>query len=123
MMSAINVANKFRQFDDHWSPRVIAELNGQAVKLAKVAGTFVWHDHAEEDELFLVFRGTLYIDFHDRETVTLHEGELFVVPRGTTHRPRTPEGQETWIMLLEPIQTKHTGNVQHPLTVTEYKRL
>jgi mannose-6-phosphate isomerase-like protein (cupin superfamily) len=122
-MSAINVADKFSQFDEHWSPRVIAELNGQAVKLAKVAGTFVWHDHAEEDELFLVFRGTLHIDFHDRETVTLREGELFVVPRGTVHRPRTPEGQETWIMLLEPIQTKHTGDVQHPLTVTEYKRL
>ena len=122
-MSVINIADKFSQFDDHWSPRVVTELNGQAVKLAKVSGTFVWHDHTDEDELFLVFRGMLHIDFPDCETVTLREGELFVVPRGTTHRPRTPEGQETWIMLLEPIQTKHTGDVQHALTVTEYKRI
>lgn len=122
-MPAINIDQKFSQFTDRWSPRVIAELNGQAVKLAKVSGRFVWHDHADEDELFLVFRGRLYLDFKDRATVTLNEGELFVVPRGVQHCPYTDEGEEAWLMLLEPVETKHTGTVEHELTVKEYQRL
>ncbi|MCP9235462.1 cupin domain-containing protein [Lewinella sp. JB7] len=122
-MSAINLDDKFSQFTDHWSPKVIAELNGQAVKLAKVAGEFVWHDHAEEDELFLVQHGTLFIDFRDRDTVTLNAGDLYVVPRGVLHRPRTRVGEEAWIVLLEPVSTKHTGDVDHPLTVRSYDRL
>lgn len=120
---AINLRHKFSLLTEHWSPRVIAELNGQAVKLAKVSGDFVWHHHAEEDELFLVFKGTLYLDFRDRNSVKLEEGELFVMPRGVEHRPRTPEGMETWIMLIEPITTRHTGEVEHALTDNSYERI
>ncbi|MBB4078237.1 mannose-6-phosphate isomerase-like protein (cupin superfamily) [Lewinella aquimaris] len=122
-MSVTNLDYKFSLFTDHWSPKVIAELNGQAVKLAKVQGEFVWHDHAGEDELFLIHRGTLFIDFEDRPTVTLNPGDLYVVPRGVKHRPRTADGQEAWIVLLEPIATKHTGEVDHPLTVRTYDHL
>ncbi len=122
-MPAINLLEKFSRFNDRWSPKVIAELNGQAVKLAKVQGEFVWHDHAEEDELFHVIRGTLILDFEDRESVTLRPGELYVVPRGITHRPRTLDGEEVWLMLLEPVGTKHTGEVDHELTVRTYDRL
>ncbi|CAH1001954.1 hypothetical protein LEM8419_02869 [Neolewinella maritima] len=122
-MSVINIAQKFAQFHDHWSPKVIAELNGQAVKVAEVAGEFVWHDHTDEDELFLVFQGTLYIDFKDRTTVKLQPGEFYIVPRGVLHRPRTETGQEVHLLLLEPIATKHTGEVAHALTVSRYDRL
>ncbi|MEL7161717.1 MAG: cupin domain-containing protein, partial [Bacteroidota bacterium] len=76
----VNIQQKFAQFTDHWSPKIIGELNGQHLKLAKVQGEFVWHDHANEDELFLIYRGTLFIDFRDRETVELNPGEFYVVP-------------------------------------------
>ena len=122
-MQPINIAAKFDQFTDHWSPKVIAELNGQAVKLAKVAGEFVWHDHAREDELFMVFRGQLVIDFEEGESIVLSPGELYVVPRGVPHRPRTLNGEEVHLLLLEPIGTKHTGEVKHELTVTTYQRI
>ncbi len=122
-MPAINIADKFSLFQEHWTPKIIAELNGQAVKLAKVSGEFVWHDHADEDELFLVYRGTLYLDFQDRETVVLKPGELYVVPRGISHRPRTNDGEEVWILLLEPLGTRHTGEVRHALTQDSCDRL
>ncbi len=122
-MPAINIAQKFSLFSDHWSPKVVAELNGQAVKLAKVKGEFVWHDHAGEDELFMVFKGTLFIDFEDRDPVVIQPGELFVVPRGVRHRPHTKDGEEVQLLLLEPIETKHTGEVDHELTVRTYDRL
>ncbi|PHI21607.1 mannose-6-phosphate isomerase [Lewinellaceae bacterium SD302] len=123
MSKPINVLEKFSQFDEHWTPHVISELNGQAVKLAKVKGEFVWHDHAEEDELFLIYRGTLFLDFRDGETVAISPGEFYVVPRGVEHRPYTKDEEEVWLLLLEPIGTKHTGEVDHELTVKEYKRL
>ena len=123
MATSINIADKFDQFTDLWSPKVIAELNGQAVKLAKVQGEFVWHDHVREDELFLVFAGTLVIDVPEGQSVTLHPGELYVVPRGVEHRPHTKDGQVVHLMLLEPTGTKHTGEVQHALTKTTYDRL
>ena len=123
METAVNVADKFLQVRDHWSPRIIAELNGQAVKIARVTGDFVWHDHAEEDELFYVLSGTLYIDLQDAETVTIKAGELYVVPRGVTHRPRTLEGEEVQLMLLEPLATRHTGTVEHALTQQTAKYL
>ena len=123
MASPINIAEKFSRFDDRWSPKVIAELNGQAVKLAKVQGEFVWHDHAQEDELFLVFAGTLVIDLEGGRSVILTPGEMYVVPRGVTHRPRTKDGEVVHLLLLEPISTKHTGEVEHELTRTSYERL
>ena len=122
-MQKINLAEKFAAFTDRWSPKIIAELNGQQVKLAKVQGEFVWHDHAGEDELFLIYKGTLLIDFRDAPTVELQPGELVVVPRGVEHNPRTKDGQEVWLMLFEPAATKHTGDVVSERTVTEYERL
>ena len=122
-VAPIRLDDKFARFSDHWSPKVIAELNGQAVKVAKVSGEFVWHDHATEDELFLVHRGVLYIDFEDRPTVTLTAGDLYVVPRGVRHRPRTDAGEEAWIVLVEPLTTRHTGDVEHPLTRHDTPRI
>jgi len=112
-MEVINLSQKLNLFSDHWHPRIIAELNGQAVKLAKLKGDFVWHNHEHEDELFFVINGTLYIEFNT-ETKTIRQGEMLVVPKGVEHRPYAPE--EVWVMLFEPIQTKHTGKVEHDLT-------
>ena len=119
-MKPINVKEKLDLFNDLWSPRVIGELNGQQVKLAKVKGEFVWHDHANEDELFYVLKGTLNIEFRDK-TVALNEGEMLVVPKGVEHKPFA-EG-EAWVMLFEPKSTKHTGDVQHELTVDECEKI
>ena len=115
-MNKINLLEKFNLFSDHWSPKVIAELNGQQVKLAKVEGEFIWHDHANEDELFFIVKGALRIEFRDR-TVELGEGEMMVVPRGVEHKPIAEE--ETWLMLLEPASTQHTGEVESERTVNE----
>jgi mannose-6-phosphate isomerase-like protein (cupin superfamily) len=114
MSEVRNLTDEFGRIAGHWSPRVIAAANGQFVKLAKVQGEFVWHDHTEEDEVFIVFRGRLRLRFRDRGDVTLGEGDVFVVPRGVEHCPVAEE--ETWLMLLEPAQTKHTGDVESPLT-------
>jgi len=122
-MPVVNILEKFSQFNDHWSPKIISELNGQEIKLAKVKGEFVWHDHADEDELFLIYRGTLFLDFRDRETVALNPGEFYVVPKGVEHRPRTKDGEEVWLLLLEPKGIKHTGEVETELTVKDYERL
>lgn len=113
-MKAININDKFNLFNVHWSPKIIASLNGQDVKIAKVKGEFVWHDHAQEDELFLIIKGTLHIEFRDK-TVKLEAGELLVVPRGVEHKPVAEE--EVWLMLIELQSTKHTGTVNHALTV------
>ncbi len=119
-MKKINIQEKFSLFSDHWSPKVIGELNGQHVKLAKVKGEFVWHDHAGEDELFYIFKGTLKLEFRDR-TEVLNEGEMLIIPRGVEHRPVAEE--EVWLMLFEPVATRHTGDVKHALTVEKYDRL
>lgn len=113
-MTAINIAEKLATIDDHWNPRIAAELNGQAVKLVKLSGEFVWHHHENEDELFFVIRGTLRMCFHDRE-VTVRQGEMIVVPRGVEHKPVADE--EVEVMLFEPLSTRNTGNVEgHALT-------
>ena len=120
-MEVINLEQKYGQFHDHWHPRVVADLNDQHVKLAKVQGDFIWHNHAAEDELFLVVRGQLHIDFRNGPTATLNPGELLVVPRGVEHRPHA--SQETWILLVEPQATRHTGDVEHELTRHELPRI
>ncbi|MEN0049013.1 MAG: cupin domain-containing protein [Bacteroidota bacterium] len=117
-MQVINLHEKFSLFQDQWTPKLIGELNGQHVKLAKLEGEFVWHDHKEEDELFFVVKGTLVIEFRDK-VVELKEGEMIIVPRGVEHRPIAK--QEVWVMLFEPAQIKHTGEVEHELTVKEYE--
>lgn len=115
-MEKINIQQKFSQFHDHWSPRIVGELNGQQVKLVKFQGEFVWHHHEHEDELFLVVKGRFRMDFRDRQ-VSLEEGELLIVPRGIEHRPVAAE--EVHVLLFEPASTLNTGNVSDKLTVCE----
>jgi len=115
-MDKINIQQKFGLFNDHWSPRIIGGLNGQHVKLAKVKGEFVWHDHKDEDELFYIVKGKLRIEFRDK-TVELSEGEMIIVPKGVEHKPVAED--EVWLMLFEPAATKHTGEVESELTVRE----
>ena len=110
----VNLAEKLRQFSEHWKPRIVGELNGQHVKLVKLQGEFVWHHHEREDELFLVLRGHLAIHLRDR-TVELDEGEFFIVPRGVEHKPAADA--EAHVLLLEPASTLNTGNVRNSLTV------
>ena len=110
----VNLREKLAGFDEHWSPRIVAELNGQHVKLAKLQGEFVWHHHEHEDELFLVLEVTLVLCLRDRD-ITLEEGEFFVVPRGVEHKPVALE--EVHILLLEPASTLNTGNVRDERTV------
>ena len=116
----INLQDKLSQFDEHWSPRIVAELNGQHVKLAKVKGAFVWHHHEDEDELFYVLTGRLTIEFRDG-SVELGPGECVVVPRGVEHRPVAEE--ETHILMFEPAGTLNTGNVRSERTVEDPERL
>jgi mannose-6-phosphate isomerase-like protein (cupin superfamily) len=120
MVTAINIANKLASFHDRWSPKIIADLNDSHVKLAKAQGEFVWHQHAEEDELFIVLRGQLTIELRDG-AVTLGPGELVVIPKGVEHRPVAQE--ECHLMLIEPKGTRHTGDVESELTVREYSRI
>jgi len=113
--SPINLAAKLASFSDTWSPRIVAELNGQHVKLAKLEGELVWHDHAGEDELFLVLEGSLTMQLRDGE-VALGVGDMYIVPRGVEHNPVAgPDGCS--VLLFEPAQTKHTGDVEHERTV------
>jgi mannose-6-phosphate isomerase-like protein (cupin superfamily) len=112
----VNLEAKFALFDELWAPRVVGELNGQLVKLAKVKGEFVWHRHEEEDEMFLVVRGALTMKLRDR-TVELAEGEFFIVPRGVEHCPVAAE--EAQILLFEPKSTAHTGKLRTELTVDD----
>lgn len=116
----VNLAEALARIDERWSPRIVAELNGQHVRLARLEGEFVWHHHAAEDELFLVLAGTLDLEFRDR-TVTLGPGELIVVPRGVEHRP-VARG-EVHVLLFEPAGTLNTGNVRDARTVDRPARL
>ncbi len=116
----VNLSEKLGQFTERWSPRVVGELNGQHVKLAKLEGEFVWHHHDLEDELFLVLRGHLSIHLRDR-TIELDEGEFFIVPRGVEHKPVA--AAETHVLLLEPATTLNTGNLRNERTVEVLERL
>ncbi|MGI9042167.1 MAG: cupin domain-containing protein [Gemmatimonadales bacterium] len=120
MVTKINLVEKFGCFTDQWSPKIVADLNDSHVKLAKVQGEFVWHQHAEEDELFIVVRGELTIEMRDGQ-VTLGPGELVVIPRGVEHRPVARE--EVHLMLIEPKAIRHTGEVVSQRTVHEYARI
>lgn len=113
-MHAISIREKFGLFEDQWSPKIIARLNGQDVKLAKIQGEFLWHAHDGQDELFLVVKGRMTMEFRDRE-VEVGEGEIIVVPKGVEHRPVT--GDEVWILLFEPQDIHHTGGVDSERTV------
>lgn len=110
----ISLDEKFAAFTDAWSPRIVGELNGQHVKLARLRGEFVWHHHEHEDELFLVHRGRLRMELRDR-TIVLEPGDMLVVPRGVEHRP-VAEG-EVEVILFEPAGTLNTGNLVNERTV------
>lgn len=120
-MTPIKLAEKFAQFADAWSPKIVAELNGQHVKLVKLRGEFVWHHHENEDELFLVVGGTLRMEFSDRpggpvsRTEIIRAGEMIVVPRGVEHRPCADE--EVCVLLFEPAATVNTGSAGGERTV------
>ena len=115
-IKSINIHEKFSKFDKTWTPHIIGELNEQYVKLCKLKDEFVWHSHKHEDELFMVFKGTLFMDFKDQETVEIKEGEIIIIPRGIDHRPRT-NGDLVFNLLFEPKETKHTGTLNSAKTV------
>ena len=112
----INFKDKLSKFDKHWSPRVIAEMNNYQFKLVKVQGEFVWHDHPDTDEVFMVIAGTLDIEFRDGK-VTLESGEMFVIPKGVEHKPVAET--ECQIMLVEPKGVVNTGGAESSLTAEE----
>ena len=114
-MDKINLLEKFGLFSEHWSPKIVGELNGQQVKLAKLKGEFIFHQHENEDELFLVIKGMLKMEFRDK-TVELNEGEVLIVPRGVEHKPVAEE--EVWVLLFEPASTLNTGNLVNERTKT-----
>jgi mannose-6-phosphate isomerase-like protein (cupin superfamily) len=119
-MEKIDLAEKLSLFDDYWHPRIVAELNGQQVKLAKLKGEFEWHHHEQEDELFLVLRGSLTIKLRDGD-VLLEEGDCVVVPRGVEHKPVAEA--EAHVLMFEPATTLNTGNVRSERTVEDLERL
>ncbi|NVJ89582.1 MAG: cupin domain-containing protein [Flavobacteriaceae bacterium] len=119
-MSVINIQQKLNLFKEHWTPKKIGELNGQQILLAKLKGEFIWHTHEHEDELFLVQKGTLEIQLRDK-TVTIKEGEFYIVPKGVEHKPIARE--EVHVLLFEPLSIKHTGNILADVTVENYEEI
>ena len=121
-MEAINIKEKFSKFSKNWHPHQVAVVDDMQVILAKLKGEFVWHSHDNEDELFQVVKGTLYMHFRDR-TEVVNEGEIIVVPKGVEHNPATKNDEEVHVLLFEKLNTAHTGNVQHERTQTEYPKI
>lgn len=120
MASKVNLAEKFSLFTEHWSPKIVGELNGQHVKLVKFTGDFVWHSHATEDELFHVIKGRFRMDFRDRSE-WIERGEFIIVPRGIEHKPFAEA--EVEVLLFEPVSTLNTGNAGGDRTVQHPERL
>ena len=114
-MKKINLKEKLSKFSDHWSPKIIAEMNDYQFKLVKIKGDFVWHNHADTDEAFIVVEGKMKIEF-ENETVELNEGEMYVVPKGVEHKPCAET--ESKIMLVEPRGVVNTGNTEGDLTAS-----
>ncbi len=119
-MDKVNLAEKFSLFADHWSPKIVGELNDSYVKVVKLKGEFVWHHHEKEDELFLVVKGKLLIRLRDRD-LWLQEGEFVIIPKGVEHLPVAEE--ETHVLLLEPKTTLNTGNVRSERTLANLQRI
>ncbi len=120
MVPVINLAEKLALFHDQWSPKIVADVNDAQVKLVKVQGEFVWHSHADEDELFLVLRGMLRIELRDGD-ILIRPGEFAVIPKGVEHRPVAEE--EVHLLLVEPRAIRHTGDIVDARTVIEYERI
>ncbi len=119
-MEKVNLAEKFSLFSDYWRPKIVGDLNDSYVKLAKLKGEFVWHQHEEEDELFLVVKGRLLIKLQDRD-IWLEEGELVIIPRKIEHLPVAEE--EAHVLLLEPKSTVNTGNVRNERTILDAEKI
>lgn len=115
-MEKVNLADKFNQFNDYWSPKIAGELNGQQVKLVKFKGPFTWHHHDNEDELFYVVKGSFIMELRDKN-IEVNEGEFIIVPKGIEHRPNARV--EVWVMLFEPATTVNTGNTTNEFTKEE----
>jgi mannose-6-phosphate isomerase-like protein (cupin superfamily) len=120
-MQKVDLGDAFGSFTEQWDPRIAGELNGQAIKLAKVEGEFVWHQHEDADELFLVRNGELRIQLRNQPDIVLREGEFVIVPRGVEHRPVAESEAE--IILFEPSETSNTGDTETEQTQAEQKRL
>jgi mannose-6-phosphate isomerase-like protein (cupin superfamily) len=119
-MEKVIIAEKLGQIHDHWNPRIVGELNGQHVKAVKLIGDFVWHHHDDEDELFLVIKGELLMEFRDK-VVSIRPGEFIIVPRKVEHRPVAKE--EVEILLFEPASTLNTGNITSERTRKDLERI
>ncbi len=130
-MNSVNLMEKFSLFNEYWTPKIVGELNGQQVKLAKLQGEFVWHTHENEDEMFFVVKGNLIIEIKNKpriidenqeiKTIIINENEFFIVPRGIEHKPIAND--EVWIMLFEPATTFHTGDVVSEITKYELEKI
>lgn len=119
-MEKVNLEEKFKLFSEHWSPKIVGELNGQQVKLAKLKGEFVWHKHENEDELFFVVKGNLKMAYRDR-IIDVNENEFLIVPKGVEHKPIADN--EVYVMLFEPASTLNTGNVKGDLTKENLEKI
>ena len=120
-MEKVNLAQKLALFQEYWSPKIVGELNDQLVKLVKFEGDFLWHQHKNEDELFLVLHGKMIMHIRDQEDVVLNEGEFFIVPRKVEHKPFAE--QECHVMLFEPKTTLNTGDKKSDRTVNSLKKI
>jgi mannose-6-phosphate isomerase-like protein (cupin superfamily) len=119
-MEKINIQEKFTLFNEHWSPKIAGEINDMQVKFAKLKGEFVWHHHEQEDEMFLVIKGTLLLRFRDQD-VTINEGEFIIVPKGVEHLPVAEE--EVHVLLFEPKSTLNTGTEINERTVADLQSI
>ena len=116
----VNIAEKLSQFTDHWNPRIAGELNGQHIKLVKFRGPFIWHKHDNEDEMFLVIKGSFIMELREKE-IELNEGEFIIIPKGTEHRPVATE--EVHVMLFEPASTINTGGEKNEFTRDDLEKI
>ena len=119
-MDKVNLLEKFKQIDAYWDPKIIGELNGQVVKIAKLKGEFIWHKHENEDEFFYVLKGQMTIKLR-QDAIHLYEGEFFIVPRGVEHKPVAEE--EVYVVMFEPLGTLNTGDVRDERTIDDVERI
>ena len=119
-MKKVNLSEKFKKVTEYWSPAIVGELNGQAIKIAKFKGEFPKHHHENEDELFLVIEGQCFIELNE-QTIQLNRGELFIVPRGTEHRPYAID--EAHVLMFEPKSTLNTGNINNEYTKNKLEKI
>ncbi len=119
-MKAVNLAEKFSLINEHWSPRLLGELNNQAVKIAKLKGEFIWHHHENEDEMFFVIEGSMIIKLKDKDIV-LNKNEFFIIQKGIEHKPVAKD--EVLVMMFEPMSTINTGNIESDITIKDIEKV